>query len=103
MGGLGIPQSGVRKTSAWLMEKAALVKLGPDLKKDGGFGLFQSLEGLALGIKGKEKLWQALALLILPDFMPENFDFPLLEKRAVGQHAKVEEQRLLAASKALRS
>ena len=101
MSHLDIQQSGFRKTTAWLMEKAALIKLGPDLKKDGNFGIFQAIEGLALGIKGKKKLWQSLAQVVAPDSLPEKFDFPHLERRADEQYEKIEEKRMAAARRAL--
>lgn len=101
MSDLEIAQSGFRKTSAWLAEKIALIKLGPTLAKDGNSGLFQALEGIALGIIGKKKLWQALAQVIESSFIRGKFDFSCLEKRADAQHEKVEEKRIAMAREAL--
>ncbi|MGB8353998.1 MAG: hypothetical protein WCD79_08950 [Chthoniobacteraceae bacterium] len=101
MSHLDIAQSGFRKTSAWLAEKMAMIKLGPDLTKEGNFGIYQAFEGLALGIAGKKKLWQALAQVIGPDSHAGKFDFFHLEKRADEQHENVEKKRMAMAAEAL--
>jgi hypothetical protein len=93
--GAGESEGVVRKAAAWLSEKAARAKLkiaGEDL---GGLGLVQALEMLALGIRGKELLWRALANSNWPEV--KDLDLPKLEARAIEQQKRVEEKRLEAA------
>jgi hypothetical protein len=61
MKALNIDQSRTRKASAWLTEKITELKLRFDDPKAGALLLFESLEALSLGIKGKRSLWITLA------------------------------------------
>lgn len=53
---VNIDQSRTRKASAWLAEKFPELKLRFDDPKAGALLLFESLEALSLGIKGKRSL-----------------------------------------------
>ena len=88
-------ESTFRKMAAWITEKFARAKFKIAGEKIGGLGLVQALEMLALGIRGKELLWRALATSNWPP--SRNVDLAKLEQRAVEQQHWVEEKRLEAA------
>lgn len=69
---------------------------------DGPLRLMEALEGLTLGILGKHKLWVALTALVDDYPRLRGIDFDRLRARAVEQHAMVEQERMAAASIALR-
>jgi hypothetical protein len=96
--GAGESEGVVRKAAAWVSEKVARAKFkiaGEDL---GGLGLVQALEMLALGIRGKELLWRALAV---SNWGPlRDIDLAKLERRAVEQQMRVEEKRVKAVTAA---
>lgn len=77
---------------SWLAERASRLKLRRE--EEGSLGTFESLEGLALGILGKESLWKALAVVAPQDQRLGGVDFENLAARARAQHAKVEAHRL---------
>ena len=81
--------------AAWITEKFAREKFKIAGEEIGGLGLVQALEMLALGIRGKELLWRALATSNWPPV--RNVDLAKLEQRAVEQQHWVEEKRLEAA------
>ena len=88
-------ESTFRKMAAWITEKFAREKFKIAGEEIGGLGLVQALEMLALGIRGKELLWRALATSNWPP--SRNVDLAKLEQRAVEQQHWVEEKRLEAA------
>jgi hypothetical protein len=88
----------VRKTAAWVSEKAARVKFKIAGEDFGGLGLVQALEMLALGIRGKELLWRSLATSNWPPL--RDVDLAKLEQCAVEQQKRVEEKRIEAAKAA---
>jgi len=92
--GAGESEGMVRKAAAWLSEKAARAKFKAAGEDFGGLGLVQAFEMLALGIRGKELLWRALANLSWPPAL--DVDLAKLEQRAVDQQKRVEEKRLEA-------
>jgi hypothetical protein len=73
----------------WMGEKASQFKLQRD---DSGcsIGTFEALETLALGIRGKLALWQALPLIRELDPRVPAKDFGQLAVRADEQYTKVE-------------
>src|SRR5437763_9090230 len=81
-------ESVLRKTAAWISEKAARVKFKIGGEEVGGLGLVQALEMLALGIRGKELLWNALEQSGAP--LSGNIDLAELKRRAVEQQQRVE-------------
>jgi hypothetical protein len=91
---LGEKESAVRKAGAWVAEKLSRAKIQLSETPDGQMGLFLALEGLALGIKGKESLWSALA--VASETMPRlrGLDYVTLKKRALEQYDQVEAKRL---------
>lgn len=94
--GLGVKESTLRKAGAWVMEKAARAKLRLEKHENSGSGLLESLEALVLGITGKQLLWRTLAATA-PESLRVSVDFAELERRAVDQRNRAEEQRLRAA------
>ncbi|CAN5500290.1 hypothetical protein BH18VER1_BH18VER1_07640 [soil metagenome] len=96
-------ESTVRKAGAWLAEKLGEVKLGLTEHQVKGTGLLEALEGLALGITGKQLLWRALAAGAENVPALSGLDYSTLEKRAAAQRDAVEEKRLAAAREAFRS
>jgi hypothetical protein len=87
---LNIAESGVRKIGGWLVEKATQLKMRIDDRSGGALRLFESLEGLSLGIEGKFALWRALKATA--DFYPdlERADYERLMKRAIEQRSRAE-------------
>jgi hypothetical protein len=98
---VGGEESAVRKAAVWLTEKLGRAKLKLDDSGDGELRVFEALETLVLGIQGKLALWRALKAAAdrIPQF--QNTNFAGLEQRAVQQHQRVEDQRLLSARTAL--
>ena len=97
---LGIEESSLRKAGAWIVEKFGQTKLDVSGNEPGGLGLLQALEGLALGITGKQLLWRSLATATTNSRL-QGTDFVRLEQRAKEQFERVEAERLKAASEAL--
>ena len=95
---LGIEESSLRKAGAWIVEKFGQTKLDISGNEPGGLGLLQALEGLALGITGKQLLWRSLASA--PSNLLPGTDFARLEQRAKEQFERVEAERLKTASEA---
>jgi hypothetical protein len=102
MAGLGIKESSLRKAGALVAEKLSRTKLQLKGEETGDLGVLQALEGLVLGIKGKEALWRALGAVQASWPPLQRFDFPRLQKRATEQGASVDEKRMQTASQVLR-
>ncbi len=100
---LGEKESAVRKAGAWIVEKLSRAKIQLSETREGEMGLFLALEGLALGINGKQSLWRALATASETAPPLRGPDYATLEKRAVEQHDRVEATRLEIALKVFRS
>jgi hypothetical protein len=90
----------LKEAGAWLAEKVSRLKLGRAAA--GELGALEALEALSLGIRGKQALWDALAVIAPGDPRVSGLDYGDLSRRAQAQHARVEEQRLNAARTALR-
>lgn len=95
---LGVPRSPVKPVLGWAGEKLGRLKLNGQLRGYSPLSRLVELEGLALGIAGKENLWRALKRTIDE---PAGFDFAALAARAAGQRERIEGLRLSAASLAL--
>jgi hypothetical protein len=97
----GGKESRVRKATAWVAEKLGEAKLKLDDPGSGELQLLEALESLALGIQGKLSLWRALE--VVRDRIPElrEIDLATLERRALEQHRRVEDERLRVARTAL--
>jgi hypothetical protein len=95
---LGVPRDRLKPALATVGEKLGRLKPNGQLRGYSPLSRLIELEGLALGIAGKEKLWLALARSIEE---PAGFDFAGLAERARGQGERIEGLRLSAASLAL--
>jgi hypothetical protein len=92
--------SGVLKElTGWLAEKVTRLKLGQGSADS--FGTFEALEFLALGVRGKMGMWQALDVAAPLDARLSGYDFKQLAARDEVQYQLVEQQRLRAAKAAL--
>lgn len=89
---IGSGPSTVKQMGGWLLEKAARLKLGHTGSTN--FEMFESLELLALGIRGKICLWKALEAISKLDSRLREYDFEELISRAEQQYEEVESQRL---------
>jgi hypothetical protein len=96
---IGDGSSKLKEMTGWMAEKVTRFKLHRD--RQSGFGTFEALELLALGIYGKLLLWRALALIAPMDARLQGVDFVQLATRAEAQHTSTEERRLQLAASAL--
>jgi hypothetical protein len=87
-------ESAVRKAGAWIAEKFSRARIQLSETQAGEMGLFLALEGLALGIHGKQALWRALAAASAACPQLRRLNYDELEKRAVEQCERVEARRL---------
>jgi hypothetical protein len=91
---LGVTGSDARNAGAWIAEKFSRAKLGFSGGEPSGLRLLQTLEGLVLGITGKQLLWRALQAVRQSSPALQQTDFKRLEKRAIEQSGRVEIKRL---------
>lgn len=101
MARLGAARSGLRRSAAWVTEKATELKLRLDDPRGGPLRLLEALDALVGGVEGKRALWAALRAAA--DVQPRlrQLDFDRLERRALDQKDRLEAQRLDAARQAL--
>jgi hypothetical protein len=102
MGRLGIPESGVKVTAGWLLEKLGRAKLNGEWLRYSPLSRLLELEGLAAGIEAKRAMWVALAGIQEGGAGWEGVDLQQLAQRAQSQRERLEEHRLAAAAEALR-
>ena len=88
----------LKEWSAWAGEKLSRLKLGtnPD-----GFGAFEALEFLEVGVYGKSLMWQALSTVAVEEKIFAGVDLNRLITRAQSQREQIEAHRLAAARAAL--
>jgi hypothetical protein len=98
---LDIGESSVRKAGAWIAEKLGRAKFAGVGEQSGDLGLMQALEGLALGITGKELLWRALQTVEASLSQLQGIDLKRLEQRARDQVERVDHERLHLVREAL--
>ncbi len=91
----------IKEFTGWLAEKAARLKLSPD--SDNALETFEALEFLALGVRGKLGMWQALDVTAADNPRLSGYDFKQLAARAETQYQEVDQQRKQAAKIALAS
>ena len=96
---VGSGSNALKEFSGWFAEKVTRLKLGQGSGED--FGTFEALEFLALGVRGKMGMWQALDAVAAGDTRLSGFDFKHLAARAEAQYEKVEQKRLQTATIAL--
>jgi hypothetical protein len=98
---LDLGESAVGKAGAWIAEKLGRAKFTGVGEQSGDLGLMQALEGLALGITGKELLWRALQTVEANLSQLQGIDLKRLQQRAREQFERVEKERLHLAREAL--
>jgi hypothetical protein len=96
---VGSGSNALKEFSGWFAEKATRLKLGQG--SGGDFGTFEALEFLALGVRGKMAMWQALEVAAVGDTRLSGYDFKQLAARAETQYEQVEQKRMQAAKLAL--
>jgi hypothetical protein len=97
---LDLGESAVRKAGAWIAEKLGRAKFAGIGEQSADLGLMQALEGLALGIKGKELLWRALQTVEANLPQLQGIDLKGFEQRAREQFERVDKERLHLAREA---
>ena len=97
---LGIRRDPLKPAAAWAVEKLGRLKLNGQLTGYSPLSRQVELEGLLIGIAGKEQMWKALGHALGPRV--GEHDFAQLAERAERQRAVVGELHLEAASRALR-
>jgi hypothetical protein len=95
---LGVEESKMRQAGAWAAEKVGRARFVIAGGETGDLGLVLTLEGLILGIRGKQLLWRAFDVANLPNV--ERFDFKELQRRAEKQIERTEAERIRAAREA---
>jgi hypothetical protein len=85
---------GLKQVASWISQKASLFKLNIETP----LGIFEALELLCLGVRGKLALWTALESSGLE---LRGYDLQNLQQRALDQHACLEGLRLELAARAL--
>ena len=95
---LGVEESKVRQVTAWAAEKLGRARIVIAGDEPGSLGLVLALEGLIMGITGKQLLWRALAAANLTK--AQGFDFKELQRRAEEQIERTEAERIRAAQQA---
>jgi hypothetical protein len=98
MRSLGVEKSKVRQAGVWAAEKLGFARFLMAGNEPGGLGLVLALEGLIMGITGKQLLWRALGAANLPK--AQGFDFKELQRRAQEQIERIEAERIRAARRA---
>jgi hypothetical protein len=93
--------SPTKNLSGRIAEWLSRPKLPLDDDSEGGLGLFEALEILALGILGKRSLWRALETIAAREPSLAEIDLRTLQTRAEQQFDRVERERLIAAVKLL--
>jgi hypothetical protein len=96
---IGAGSSQVKEMGAWVSEKITRMRLNDSAN---GFGTFEALEFLELGIRGKRLLWVVLSEAATNDERLQGLDYGKLVERAETQEAQVEKRRLQIGRTALR-
>lgn len=96
---LKIRRDPVKPAGAWVAEKLGRLKLNGQLRGYSPLSRVVELEGLAIGIAGKARLWSALERALGSEL--DEFDFGQLAERALRQRTRVEELHLEAVARAL--
>lgn len=89
---MGVGTSRLKELAAWVGEKLTQVKLGS--ADSVSFEIFEALELVELGIRGKLQMWHALLLASSTDERLRGVDYEGFIARAEAQYAAVEAQRL---------
>jgi hypothetical protein len=97
MRSLRLEESNLRQAGAWVAEKVGRARLMIAGDEPDSLGLVLTLEGLIMGIGGKQLLWRALAAAKMPQL--NGYDFEELQRRAQEQIERIEGERMRAVHK----
>lgn len=98
---LEIEKDPVKKATGWIIEKFSRLSLSDHFTKSPNLKHLLEFETLSLGIEGKLSMWRALKQVSDRETELASVDLDGLTKRAEGQRAALEEQRLQVVTGAL--
>ena len=99
---MGTSRNPVKQAATWLAEKASRAKFSGLTSGEDELGAFMALETLTLGVEGKASVWRVL-IAVADRYEPlRSTDLAGLLARAEAQHAALEDERIAAATRALR-
>ena len=98
MDALEVSSDPVKRSLAWGAEKVGRLKPNGQILGYSPLSRLVELEGLRVGIYGKQALWDAMAATPVPELA--EFDFVALSERAGRQLGELEPHRLAAAAEA---
>jgi hypothetical protein len=90
---LDVKKNPAKEVAAWLSEKAGRLKLNGQVIGYSDLSKLVELEGLSLGVKGKQCLWQSLKELVDEDDRIDASEVDRLIERALSQAISLEEKR----------
>jgi hypothetical protein len=96
-----VEEDRVKQAMAWSAEKVGRLKLNGQLLGYSPLSRLVELEGLMLGVTGKQAMWVVLNENYGQDPRLQGVDFPALIARAKDQRARLERMRRQAATEAL--
>lgn len=99
LGGEGLPL--LKEVGAWMGEKLSRLKLGGLGGAVQGLPLFEAVEALVLGIRGKIALWDALETVAEENDAFPRRAFAALREQGLAQFARMETHRLRLARQVL--
>lgn len=98
----GCRENPLKKTGAWVTEKAGRLKLNGELRKYSDLSRLEELEGLLLGVRGKLGMWLVLEDVYGKDNRFKEVGFRPLINRARRQQKRMEDLRMAAAQEVFR-
>jgi hypothetical protein len=98
MSELGVAPSQAKNAVGWALEKAGRLKLNGRLVRRSPLSRLVELDGLTMGVTGKEALWAALERA---GVAARGVDLAELRRRAEAQRHELERLRLAVAAEAL--
>ena len=97
---LEIGPSKLKDAGGWTAEKLGRLKPNNRLLSYSPLSRVIEIEGLMLGVTGKQALWEAIQAAVGESL--DGIDFPELAQRAADQRARLDGLRLTAAAEAFR-
>jgi hypothetical protein len=101
MGGLGVGTDRIKVLGGWAVEKLGRLKPNGRLFSYSPLSRLVELEGLALGVRGKLALWQALEIIQAGEPTLAKTDLISLGERAERQLSELERHRRAIVAEAL--
>jgi hypothetical protein len=101
MGGLGVGTDRIKVLGGWAAEKLGRLKSNGRLFSYSPLSRLVELEGLALGVRGKLALWQALEVIQAGEPTLAKTDLIALSQRAERQLSELERHRRATVAEAL--